>query len=70
MEREKCIGRLTLLVGLILFAVQVSVAQSNLTNRLYEAYARGKMDVWFTVMQEVEEENDRSSIEKKLLDHI
>lgn len=66
MEGKKCILRLTLVISFFLFSVQVSLAQSDLTDRLYEAYARGKMDVWFTVMQEFEEENDFSSNDEKL----
>ncbi|MFT5185542.1 MAG: tetratricopeptide (TPR) repeat protein, partial [Flavobacteriales bacterium] len=66
MEGKKRIWRLTLVPILLLFSVQVSLAQSDHTDRLYEAYARGKMDVWFSLMQEFEEENDFSSSDKKL----
>ena len=66
MEGEKRLVRLTLIISLILVSVQLSRAQSGLTDRLYEAYARGKMDVWYTVMQEFEDNNDFSNLDMQL----
>jgi tetratricopeptide (TPR) repeat protein len=66
MEGEKRTMRRILIFGLLLFSVQCACAQSDVTDRLYEAYARGKMDTWFTIMQEFQEENTFLSVDKKL----
>lgn len=66
MEGEKYFIKLMLIIGLCVFSMQVSLGQIDHTNRLYEAYARGKMDVWIEVLQEFEANNSLSTNEDKL----
>jgi tetratricopeptide (TPR) repeat protein len=58
--------RLTLIISFFLFIVQLANAQSSFSDKLYEAYARGKMDIWFSEMEIFEKENDFLNIDNKL----
>jgi len=59
--------RLILLVSFIVFSTQLSYSQTdNYNDRIYEAYARGKMDVWLEEMQMFETNNTFSNTEDKL----
>ncbi|MGY8954089.1 MAG: hypothetical protein ACKVJP_12060, partial [Flavobacteriales bacterium] len=41
-------------------------SQIDSTDRLYEAYARGKMDVWYEVMIDLEGKNENTTVKSKL----
>lgn len=66
MEREKYFIKLALVFSFILFSIQSSLGQTIDVDRLYEAYARGKMDVWFELMHGLESKNNLVTIDNKL----
>jgi tetratricopeptide (TPR) repeat protein len=56
MEGKKYIKSLIMLFGCLLIIAQTSFSQSLYSDKIYEAYARGKMDVWYEVMTAYETE--------------
>lgn len=66
MEGKKHSIGLIILMGLILSTGSAVFSQTNYHGQIYEAYSRGKMDVWHTVMQEYEHNTDFSSNQNKI----
>jgi len=64
MERKSHIV-VTILVGCFLLISSSAFSQAEYTDRLYEAYARGKMDVWYEIMTDVELKGNKTSVQNK-----
>ena len=65
MERKNYIV-VVFLLGCFLSVASNVFSQIDSTDRLYEAYARGKMDVWYEVMIDLEGKNENTTVKSKL----
>lgn len=63
MERPQYIARSVIAMLILLISVQSGFSQGPYRDAIYKAYSRGKMDVWYTLMQDCEKKvdsNDRA----------
>lgn len=66
MEGQKYFTRLIILITGILFIIQNAYSQSSYKDQIYEAYARGNMNKWYTVMKAFETEIKNKNLEQKI----
>ena len=66
MERQKYISRTVAMIAVLLLSMQLSFSQSPYQEPIYKAYSRGKMDVWYDLMNTCEENVNTESLAEQL----
>lgn len=66
MERSQYIMKFVLSFCFLAFFVQVTYAQSFVNDPLYEAYSRGKMDVWYELMYKYKTQVNQNDLDEQL----
>jgi tetratricopeptide (TPR) repeat protein len=66
MERQKYISRSVIIISFLLLSIQVSFSQSSYSDPIYKAYSRGKMDIWFELMDTCQKNVDPRNLEEQL----
>lgn len=66
METKKLFSRLFFIASFLLVFFQYGYTQSASNNQIYEAFSRGKMDIWYNVMQSFESTMDKNCDTDKL----
>lgn len=66
MERPQHITRVVLVGITWLLSMQSGFSQNAYRDSIYKAYARGKMDKWYTIMRTYEKNVDQHNVEEQL----
>lgn len=66
MERQKYISRSLIIISILLLSPQLGFSQSSYSDPIYKAYSRGKMDIWFDLMDTCEKNVNPESTEEQL----
>ncbi len=66
MERPKYITRFVITTSVLLLLVQLGFSQSHYQAPIYKAYSRGKMDVWYDLMNSCEKNLNSNDFDEQL----
>ena len=66
MERQKYISRSVIIISTLLLSMQLCYSQSPYRDSIYEAYSRGKMDIWYQLMDTCQKNINPKNLEEQL----